>query len=207
MEKYTRRALPLAIAVLAITLASQLVAQRLASPTNAAAQVHSHPPEGAHLDMVWRFRPKTFQEGRDRASLIVLVDVVAVERAQDLVGYHPQEPGGETRYPAQRITLNALKVYRGQATAGQQLTLFQTGGVTDDYSVPRFAPDNPQFQKGERYVLLLEPAAQDLFRIIAPEGRYRLERGGTVTPVVDNAVTRDLRGKPLKELEQRLFAP
>lgn len=57
-------------------------------------------------------------------------------------------------------------------------------------------------------MLLLEPAGQsDLFRIIAPEGRYRLAQGDIVTPIVDNAVTRDLRGRPLQYLEQLLGMP
>ncbi len=58
-------------------------------------------------------------------------------------------------------------------------------------------------------MLLLVPAGQeDLFRIIAPEGRYRIGRDNLVTPVIpDNAVVRELRGKSLTHLEQRLTAP
>lgn len=200
MKKYTRRGLwPVVIAALTLTLAGQLVAQRLESGDHTHAE--------AHLDMAWRFRPKTFLEGRDRAPLSVLAEVLTVARGDDLISYVPNEPNGEARLPTQRITLNVLKVYRGTAAAGQRLTLFQSGGFTNDNPVPRFALDNPRYQQGERYVLLLEPAGQSgLFRIIAPEGRYHLVQGDIVTPIVDNAVTRDLRGKPLQHLEQLLGA-
>ena len=73
---------------------------------------------------------------------------------------------------------------------------------------PRFAEDNPRYQQGERYVLMLEEAGQpDLLRIIAPEGRYRLDSSGAVIPMVDNAVTQGLRNRHLLDLEALLAAP
>lgn len=208
MKQYARRSLwSLLITALALVLAGQLVARSVVPTAEDTSHPHVDGDQGTHLDWVWRFRPQTFQAGRARASLIVLADIAAVERGPDLVGIHPEEPTGETRYGTQRITLNVLKVYSGQATLGQPLTLYQSGGRSDTDSRPLFALGSPPYQQGERYVLLLEPAGEeDLFRIIAPEGRYRIGQGG-VSPMVDNAVTQELRGKPLQYLEQRLSAP
>lgn len=190
----------LVIVALALALAGQLLAQRIAS---AAA-----PNADRQMDVIYRFRPQTLSEGRDRASVIVLAEVASVARGTDIVTPLQKEPKSEKRLPTQRITLNVLKVYRGQVTPGQRVTLRQTGGNTDNSSVSHFARENPQYRQGERYVLLLEPTGQEsLFRIIAPEGRFRLERGDLVTPMVDNAVTQNLRGKPLAYLEQLLAAP
>lgn len=208
MKQYARRSLwSLLIIALGLVLAGQLVARRIVPTAEDTGHPHIRGDQDAHLDWVWRFRPQTFQAGRARASLIVLADIAAVERGPDLVGTHPEEPTGETRYGTHRITLNVLKVYSGQATPGQPLTLYQTGGRSDTDPRPLFALENPAYRQGERYVLLLESAGEeDLFRIIAPEGRYRIGQGG-VSPMVDNAVTRELRGKPLQYLEQRLTAP
>ncbi len=206
MNATIRRGLwPLVIAALALALVGQLVAQRAGGAP--ARDDVDHAYDG-QIDMVYRFRPKTFREGRDKAPLIVLADIAAVERGPDHVTRLPNEPNGEARVPTQRVTLTILKVYRGQATTGQRLTLAQTGGTTDDYPYPRFAEDNPRYQQGERYVLMLEEAGQpDLLRIIAPEGRYRLDSSGAVIPMVDNAVTQGLRGRHLPDLEALLAAP
>lgn len=204
MKGIRRNLWTLAVAALALTLIGQLTAQHITSAANDATVADAD--EGLHI--LYRFRPRTFQEGRDRAPLIILAEVRSVTRGADLVTVLPEEPKLEKHLPTQRITLNVLKVYRGQATPGQQVTLYQTGGITDDYPKPRFAKDNPRYQSSQRYLLLLEPAGQDnLFRPIAPEGRYLVGLGDLVTPMVDNAVTRDLRGKPLTYLEQLLAMP
>jgi len=205
MNRYSWRHLGLpVIAALALLLVGQFAAQGVAHPADA---------NEVSFQMSWRYHPQTFQEGRDRAELIVLANVTAVNRGPDFVGVHPEEPGGETRSPTQRITLKVVKVYRGNAVPGQTLTLTQDGGTTDrgpGSQVARFAEDNPRYQQGERYVLLLQPSATaGLHRIIAPEGRYRIGSGDIVIPVIDhdNAVVRGLRDKPLAYLEQLLTAP
>lgn len=106
------------------------------------------------------------------------------------------------------MMLNVRKVYHGQAKLGQTLMLFQDGGTKDGSTIARFPDTDPRYQPGERYVLLLEPAGPDLFRLIAPEGRYQIGPGDIVVPrITDNAVVRDLRGKPLAYLEQLLNMP
>jgi len=116
-------------------------------------------------------------------------------------------PNGEDRVPTQRITVNVEKVYRGQAAKGQTLVLFQTGGGSTGFS-----EDDPAYQPGERYALLLVPGPNSMLRVISPEGRYRIASNGTVQPMPvadpNNAVVRDLRGgKPLAVLEQLITTP
>lgn len=167
-------------------------------------------PEHAHgsgLHFTWEFHPKSFQEARDKATLIILADVVSVERGPDAVAQVQGLPNNEDRMPMQHITLKVAKTYRGQAERGQTLTIAETGGGEIGFS-----EDSPPYKVGERYVLLLRPGRPNMYRIISPEGRYRITPRGIVEPMPvadpNNAAVRDLRGnKPLAVLEQLIAAP
>lgn len=66
--------------------------------------------------------------------------------------------------------------------------------------------DDPPYRPGEEYVLLLETGPRGALRPTSPEGRYRIQQG-RVDPVVDNEVTRPVRGRPVAELEAILREP
>ena len=72
----------------------------------------------------------SFEEMVNRAELIVLVDIKSVKQGPDYVSPIIGTSSTE-RYPTQRITLEVVKVYRGDAAQGQTVTLCQEGvGVT-----------------------------------------------------------------------------
>lgn len=163
--------------------------------------------QGDGLHFTWEFYPKSFREARDKATLIVLADVVAVERGPDIVVPVKGLPNDEDRVPMQHVTVKVAKTYRGQAAAGQTVTLAQTGGGTIGFS-----EDSPTYKVGERYVLLLRPGRPNMYRIIAPEGRLRITAQGLIEPMKvadpNNPALADLRGgKPLAVFEQLLALP
>lgn len=66
---------------------------------------------------------------------------------------------------------------------------------------------DPLYKVGEKYVLMLERglANRDLFVVISPEGRYRQEGiNNRMTPMTDNNVTRELKGKTLEDFDRKL---
>ena len=192
--------------VLTLAFVGQVLAYRSMSPS---PTVHAS----------WAFHPKSLREARERAQSIVLAEVVSVAAGPDIVSKVPAEPNGEARLPTQRITVSVLKSYKGSATAGQQLTLFQTGGTRQN-TAPMIVngkelPSNvqqvilegdPQYQVGEQYLLLLEGGPDNTLRPVSPEGRYRVENGTNLTPMVQGEVAREIHGKGLNNLEQALTA-
>ena len=149
-----RRWLPLwliASAVLALALMGQIVVQHVHQAQQADTT--------SSLHFAWAFHPKSFREARDSTDLIVLANVASVQRGADIVVPVKGLPNGEDRVPTQRITVNVEKVYRGQAAKGQTLVLFQTGGGSTGFS-----EDDPAYQPGERYALLLVPGPNGCVR-------------------------------------------
>jgi len=162
-----------------------------------------------------------FEEMVNRADLIVLADVKSVKQGPDFVsstGY--QEPAHVDRVPTQRVMLNVVKVYQGDAAPGQTLTLYQGYvGVTwsGKLPLPFFMIDenDPVYKRGERYVLMLIPAfipeelkpfqpeawQEGMVVIVYPEGRMHLNADGTVTSVLDSFGT---NGKTLEEIEEKI---
>ena len=164
----------------------------------------------------WVYHPKNLAEARAKADTIVEGQVVSVSRGADIVTAAPGEPNNEDRIPTQHIQLKVSKVQKGNAKQGQVLDLFQTGGLSVPTEQPKGKGDervqthivilsgDPLYQVGEQYVLLLEDGPNGMKRPISPEGRYKIEANGTVTPVVDNEVTTSVKGKALTELERQI---
>jgi hypothetical protein len=163
----------------------------------------------------------SFEEMVHRAELIVLADVKAVKQGPDYVSPIIGTSATE-HYPTQRVTLEAAKVYKGDAVPGQTLTLYQEGvGVTRSIQFPwpvfRINENDPVYERGERYVLMLwpvpvgeeikpyqpEPWQEGLFGVVHPAGRMRLNADGTVTSVLDSFGT---NGKTSGEIEARIAA-
>ena len=165
----------------------------------------------------WKHRPASVEEARDLAKAIVRAEVVSVAPDADLVVPAAGEPTGEDRIPTQRVQVKVTKGYKGAVRDGQTLQIFQVGGKL----LPTTPPDgkqgsrieakqlilegDPLYKVGEEYVLMLEDGPRGALRPVAPEGRYKVERGGAaVTAMVDNDATKAVQGRGLAELERKL---
>src|SRR3990172_10847281 len=110
-----KKILWMAVALLALTVTDLI-----------AAWPRYLPIERMHGDPDWL----TFEEMVERAELIVLADVKAVKQGPDYVSPIIGTSSTE-HYPTQRITLEVVKVYKGDLAQGQTMTLYQEGvGVT-----------------------------------------------------------------------------
>ncbi len=179
------RSIWMAVGVLAIALVGQIATYRLDAP---ASKFHAS----------WVFHPNSLAEARGKAKSIVLAEVVSIERGEDLVVPAKYEPNGEDRMQTQRITVKVLKGYKGVPQHGEALTIFRTGGLQNSLE------GDPPYKRGEKYLLLLEPGPKTMLRPISPEGRYRYNRNNTLVPMVDNSVTREVKGKSLENAERTL---
>ena len=164
---------------------------------------------------------ESFEEMVNQADLIVLADVKSVKQGPDFVSsIGDQEPAHVGRVPTQRVTLDVVKVYQGDAAPGQTLTLFQGYvGVTwtGNLQLPFFMIDenDPIYKRGERYLLMLIPASipeefkpyqpkpwqEGMVMIVSAERRMRLNEDGTVTSVLDTFGT---NGKTLEEIDEMI---
>lgn len=179
--------------------------------------IYAHDQGASTLTASWSFHPKDAKEVRDRAKSIVLAEVVSTSRGQDIVTKEAGEPGGVDRIPTSRITVKVIKSYKGGATAGQQVTLFQTGGTrtlpaapaqgkSGQTNVQQFVLEgDPQYAAGEQYLLMLEPGPTGTLRPVSPEGRYHYNKqSGSLTGVVNNVVANQFTAKPLTSVEPSL---
>jgi hypothetical protein len=162
---------------------------------------------------------ESFEEMVNRAELIVLADVKAVKQGSD---YIAPIVGTDSFYriPTQRVTLEVVKLYKGDVSQGQRATLYQGGvGITRLYQFPfpalQINENDPVYERGERYVLMLrlvpiedyvkpyqpEPWQEGMFIVIYPEGRMLLNVDGAVTSVLDNFGT---NGMMLEEIEEMI---
>jgi hypothetical protein len=192
-----------AVVVLAVGIVGQLA-------------IYRHQPTALPMTASWTFHPTTLREARDRAQSIVLAKVVSVRRGDDIVTQQSGEPDGVDRIPTQRITVEVVKAYKGPVAAGQELTLFQTGGTVlppapaeGHHATTRVQQlvleGDPRYEADEQYLLMLEPGPQGTLRTVSPEGRYRYAKGSeALTPMVKGAVASEVKDKRLSGLESTL---
>jgi hypothetical protein len=164
----------------------------------------------------WTFHPKDLAEAQAKAKTIVQGQVLSVAPGADIVTKAPGEPNNEDRIPTQHVKLQVNKVSKGNAKAGQVVDVFQTGGLLAPTGQPSgkqnervqthlvLLSGDPLYKVGEQYMLMLEDGPRGMLRTISPEGRFRIESNGSVTPVVDNEVTTSVKGKSLGELERQV---
>ena len=166
---------------------------------------------------------ESFEEMVNLADLIVLADVKSVKAGPDWVSpsTHPdQSVQSVHRTLTQRITLEVVKVYKGDVLESKTLTVqqFHTG-VTRFYQFPfpafQVNENDPVYKRGERYILMLipvsmpeelkpyqpEPWQEGMFTPVYPEGRMLLNENGRVTSVLDTFGT---NGKILEEIEEMI---
>jgi hypothetical protein len=154
------------------------------------------------MNAVWDFKPASLAEARAAAQQIVSVTVVSVAAGPDIVTPAKGEPDGVDRIPTQRVVVQVTKAYKGTAKVGDQLTLFQTGGLVSTAvpgdTHPRLVVDgDPFYAAGEQYVLMLVPGPQGTLRIISPEGRYKIDAKGTLSSATHGSVVDQVKAKGL----------
>jgi hypothetical protein len=195
------------VAALTLALVVQFTVYYTAGPTGTA---HA----------VWAFQPKNFGEVVNKAQVVVEAQVVAVNKGPDIVMPVQAEPSGKVAIPTQHITVQVLKADKGAVSAGQQLTVFHTGGPTNvptdppagaGKGDPNAAPppsvqvnvlmldDDPAYQVGERYFLLMEAGPDGTLRPVSPEGRYHINADSTLTPVSGSDVAKSMSGRTVQD--------
>lgn len=204
-----------------------LTGASLALALGVAGQVgyyHHNAPSTSTLHASWAFKPTNLKQLQARAKSIALVKVVSTEAGPDIVVAQPEEPSGSDRIPTRRVTVEVLKSYKGTPATKQRLTLFQTGGTVATPPAPAkgdkgdkvpeskvqqvILSDDPLYNPGEQYLVMLEAGPQGTLRTVAPEGRYRYDsRSGRLTPMVQSTVTSQVTSRSLDVLESVLSGP
>jgi hypothetical protein len=170
------------------------------------------------LHASWQYKPRSVAEASAKADSIVEAEVVAVQRGADIVTKAPGEPGDEDRIPTQQVTLRVLKTQKGALKAGETIQLFQTGGLTVPTTLDKEPPKDqvriqakkvilegdPPYVVGEQHLLMLDQGPRGFLKTIAPQGRFKIEKNGTITPAIDDEVTAPLKGKGLVDLEKQI---
>jgi hypothetical protein len=147
----------------------------------------------------WAFQPSSFSDVKKRAKKAVEVQVVSVKAGDDIVISAAEEPGGEVRIPTQEVTVNVMKsAGKGQSKKGETMTLFKTG------SACQRVDHDPAYVPGETELLLLDDGPKGMSIPVAPEGRYKIKADRTLQPVVDNAVTAEVKGKKADDVEKNI---
>lgn len=175
----------------------------------------SLPPEPIRLYASWINLANTLEDGVDQSDDVVVGEVLSVSKGPDIVVAAPGEPSGEDRIPTTRVKVRVEKALKG--APGAELELVQTGQGTDAEIVPpgdvkdqdlkpshgrsqlivpsggdqraTILEDDPPYQVGEKYVLLLKNELGDndqptgMKVVLAPEGRYQVTKGNKLKPV------------------------
>ncbi len=63
---------------------------------------------------------------------------------------------------------------------------------------------DPLYKVGEEYVLMLEDGPKGQLRTVSPEGRFKVEKGGKISAMVDSEATREVHGKSVAEFERKI---
>jgi hypothetical protein len=105
----------LGVAVLAFALVGQYA-------------VYRYMDTGTRLNAAWADTSTNFNELANQAHTVVVGRVQAVTPGKDIVIPAAPEPGGEIRIPTQNVRVAVEQSLKGNAQAGQPLTVFRTGG-------------------------------------------------------------------------------
>ncbi len=118
----------------------------LTAGLGAQYEVYHAAQPGAVAHAAWAFTPKNFADVVHKASDIVEAQVVSVQAGAPIVVPAKGEPGGIDAIPTQYIQVAVQRVDKGVLKAGQQLTIFRTGGTVDVPTGP--APQTGAQQNG-----------------------------------------------------------
>jgi hypothetical protein len=119
----------LAAVALALGLVAQYAIYRMERP---AIQAHAS----------WVSQPESFTELADESKAIVEAEVIAVNPGKPIVVPAKGEPSGQDSIPTENITIRVVSTQKGDAKAGDTLTVFRTGGAVNIPEGPRRG-DNP----------------------------------------------------------------
>ncbi len=186
------------LAVLAIGLSGLLVVQTLDSADSSERVVE--------VMVSFAEAPRSMEEAAASAEQVVLGRVTRVRRGPDVVVPVPGEPGGEDRIAIEIATVQVDRAYKaGQGGPPQRIEVARPGMPGDGESVA--VEQDPPYRQGERYVLFVKPGlqlgGQQLQRIVAPAGRYRIRSDDTVEPMPRGAPFAEAqRGRRLGQLEE-----
>lgn len=188
----------------------------------------------------WINNPKSLQEAKDSSDEIVTGRVARVRRADDIVTQVAGVPEKDA-IPVEVVTIKIEKQHKG-AGKKETIEVFHTGlskGVhpSDRGDKPPEPPppdakkpakevdksrsearpillmDDPDYQVGEQYVLLLRPgpkvtsegAPVETKRVLSPEGRYKVKQDGKLEPASRRAEwAQRQKDKDVRELEAEL---
>ncbi len=193
-------ALPLALIAGVVVMVSLLVKGPASSPSSSAGE------ERLRVASPTWIRPATIKELVRDSTHVVEAEVVGIRRGDDLGRgrkYSPQEPS----LPTQRVTFRTLDVLRGDP-ALRTFDVFRVG------SEQLLVEGDPNFRRGERYVLFIhprqpapgEPREPDLFITTGPDGRLRANDRGRFEAVIDGGVADRLDNKDKKEINDDVIA-
>jgi hypothetical protein len=184
--------------VLAIGLSGLLIVQTLDSADSSERVVS--------VMVSFAEAPQSMEEAAASAQQVVLGRVTRVRRGPDVVVPVPGEPSGEDRISIEIATVQVDRAYKaGQGGPPQSLEIQRPGIAGEGESVA--AEEDPPYRQGERYVLFVKPGlrlgGQQLQRIVAPAGRYRIRNDGTVEPMARGTPFAEAqRGRSLDQLEE-----
>jgi hypothetical protein len=189
---------PLPRALVAICLAA-LVSVGLSLGISALAQQPEPQVADADLGVEWAYQPSSLAELVSETPAIVLAEVTAVRTGEPLA----LDSGEPERVPTQLIEMQVLQAIDGQTP--QDLTLYQLGGEG------MFAPGDPGYAVGERYLLFLEPRHDETGKLdgtyipVAPDGRME-QVAGQLKPEIRGPVAERLEGASVAQAESRIEA-
>jgi hypothetical protein len=137
----------------------------------------------------WVNNPRSLQEAVNLSSEIVVATVTDIS-AGDAIEISA-EGGGPI--PTQRISFDVQRGIKGTLEAGTSFVLFQNGNEANRFD------EDPSYQVGGRYLMLLSPREDGTYLAISPAGRYEVTSRGLV-PALDKGFAAELLGASLKDV-------
>lgn len=151
--------------------------------------------DGPFVHAFWHQHPRSLGEAAAMASAVVVARATGVYDAPDIVVPVKGIKNDEDRIPNQRIAFEVKRTLLGDVEP--TFDLFHTGNET-------FVLDgDPPYEMGRTYLLFLTPREDGTYRVISPEGRYSLDRGG-LEPVSREEFSQLLRGMSIRDLNRDL---
>jgi hypothetical protein len=138
----------------------------------------------------WYNNPRSLSEAVSLSSEVVVATVTDISAGDDIETVYE---GGVQRIPTQRVSFDVQRGVKGSLEAGTSFVLFQNGNAEN-----RFEED-PSYQVGGRYLMLLTPREDGTYLVVSPAGRYEVTSRGLV-PAIDKGFAAELLGSSLKDV-------
>jgi len=141
-----------------------------------------------HIHALWYNHPHSLREATRLASEVVVATVTDVTDGDAI-----QTVRDAGSIPTQRVHFTVKGAQKGSLGVGESFVLFQNGNEDN-----RFAED-PSYQVGHRYLLMLTAREDGTYIVVSPEGRYEVTRRGLV-PAAEKGFAVDLKGASLEDV-------